>query len=269
MPSKRATWRLIDTGPLAGPANMAMDEALLECFDHEASPPILRLYGWNPPALSLGRFQNADEVLDLDCCKKADLPVVRRITGGGVILHADELTYSIVCAPWHVDETSSIKESFRQLTAFLLCFYRELGLSGRYALDHLPSGTQFGARTPLCFAGRESYDILINGRKIGGNAQRRLKKAIFQHGSIPILDRSSEGASFLRERPAGILETTSLVDCGITAGIDKLYPLLAASFSSTMGVELIPDRLTPAESAVATRLVAEKYSTHAWNIMGE
>ena len=60
------SWRLIDTGPLDGPANMAVDEALLACFDPQKSVPVLRLYGWHPPAMSVGRFQKAAEVLDLE-----------------------------------------------------------------------------------------------------------------------------------------------------------------------------------------------------------
>ena len=75
---------------------MAIDEALLRSFDPVSSPPILRLYGWSPPALSLGRFQKADQVLDLERCRADGVAVVRRVTGGGVIYHADELTLSLI-----------------------------------------------------------------------------------------------------------------------------------------------------------------------------
>src|SRR5512138_1693627 len=115
-------WRFIDTGPSDGPTNMAIDEALLSSFDPNRSLPVLRLYGWSPAALSLGRFQNAEDVLDLDRCQAAGIPVVRRITGGGIIYHAAELTYSLVCAPYHLTPAASIKESFRILTSFLLSF---------------------------------------------------------------------------------------------------------------------------------------------------
>ena len=75
MNSAKITWRLIDTGPLAGADNMAVDEALLDCFDPDTSLPVLRLYGWTPPALSLGRYQQAAEVLDL-LSKLADKSLV-------------------------------------------------------------------------------------------------------------------------------------------------------------------------------------------------
>ncbi|MGB7630634.1 MAG: lipoate--protein ligase family protein, partial [Candidatus Deferrimicrobium sp.] len=182
------TWRLIDTGPLDGASNMAIDEALLDNFDPGKSTPVLRLYGWSPPALSLGRFQDAGEVLDLDRCRADGVSVVQRITGGGVIYHAEELTYAIVCAPHHLPGETTIKESYRFLTGFLLSFYRELGLPAAYAAEVPEDTSRLGKRTPFCFAGRESYDILIDGRKIGGNAQRRLRRAVFQHGSIPLMD---------------------------------------------------------------------------------
>jgi lipoate-protein ligase A len=212
------SWRLIDTGSLDGATNMAVDEALLVSFDPARDRPVLRLYGWNPPALSLGRFQQADAVLDLERCSARSVPVVRRITGGGVIYHAAELTYSVVCAPRHLPARVSVKESFRVLTSFLLRFYRELGLSAAYAVDHYPAGTRLGDRTPFCYAGRESYDILADGRKIGGNAQRRQRDVIFQHGSIPLVNCAEQGARFLREPPAGAGGTTgALGDFGVVA----------------------------------------------------
>jgi len=60
------SWRLIDTGPLSGAENMAIDEALLSCFDPGRSRPILRLYGWDPPAFSYGRFQKPEEIIELE-----------------------------------------------------------------------------------------------------------------------------------------------------------------------------------------------------------
>src|SRR4051794_9669315 len=103
------SWRLIVSPALSGPANMAIDEALLNSFDPAGSQPVLRLYNWDPPALSLGRFQKAAEVLDLVRCRNERIDIVRRITGGGVIYHADELTYSLVCSPDQIPPAASVK----------------------------------------------------------------------------------------------------------------------------------------------------------------
>ena len=264
----QTSWRLIDTGPLPGTVNMAIDEALLACFDPATTTPVLRLYGWHPPTISIGRFQQADQVLDLARCRTAGVPIVRRITGGGVIYHAAELTYSLVCAPHHLP-TASIKESFRHLTAFLLAFYRRLGLNAGYAVDRLPADSRLGERTAFCFAGKETYDILVNGRKIGGNAQRRLRHAIFQHGSIPLHDMLGQAVQYLRETPADLDEgTTCLTTQGIHCQETILRTMLADVFREAMGVTLTPAGLTPAEKATATQLLA-KYQDDRWNLAGE
>lgn len=249
---------------------MAIDEALLRSFDPATSPPVLRLYGWNPPTLSLGRFQNAAEVLDLERCRAVGVAIVRRVTGGGVIYHTEELTYSLVCAPSQIPPASSIKDSFRVLTGFLLAFYRRLGLDVVYAIDGAPEGTRFGERTPFCFAGKESFDILTAGRKIGGNAQRRVKGAIFQHGSIPLHNRAMTGLSYMRDQsPACAEGTTSLAECGVTAGREHLAREIASAFSDYFDVKLESDTLSDREQAERDVLCVQKYSSELWNLKGE
>ena len=251
-------WRLIDTGPLDGPANMAVDEALLACFDPANALPVLRLYGWNPPAFSIGRFQDAGALLDLEKCRAAGIPVVRRITGGGMIYHAEELTYAIVCSPRQIPPASSVKDSFRVLTSFILRFYGKLGLAARHAVDHYPSGTRLGTRTQLCFAGRETYDILVEGRKIGGNAQRRLKNAIFQHGSIPLRNSLATAAPFVREMPPGMAEeTAALADFGVGIPLVEIKSFLLEAFAESLASAMIPGNLTADEAALAERLLKE------------
>ena len=248
---------------------MAVDEALLCSFDPSFSLPVLRLYGWNPPALSLGRFQKAAEVLDLARCRADGVAVVRRMTGGGVIYHADELTYSLVCAPGQIPPASSIKDSFRVLTGFLLAFYRALGLDAAYAVDVAPEGTRLGERTDFCFAGKESFDILANGRKIGGNAQRRLKDVIFQHGSIPLQNRAVTGVTYMKERIVGHAGgTASLAEYGISVGREELLELLAATFITHFGVKLRKDTQSEREQTDMKRLLSGRYSADLWNLEG-
>lgn len=263
------TWRLIDDGPRSGAENMAIDEALLRSFDPVMSLPVLRLYGWEPGAISLGRFQKGTEVLDLERCRCDAVAVVRRVTGGGVIFHADELTYSIVCSPGQIPPASSVKDSFRVLTGFLLAFYRGLGLAAAYAVDTVSAGARLGERTAFCFAGRESFDVLVNGAKIGGNAQRRQKGLVFQHGSIPLVNRALTGLSYMRDKtPVHAQGVTSLRECGISATGDSLRRHLATAFAAHFGVELLSDALTEREHRLAGALVAQKYSTDRWNLEG-
>jgi len=261
-------WRLIDTGPLSGAENMAIDEALLRCFDPAASQPVLRTYGWDPACLSLGRFQKAT-ALDLEHCREAQVTLVRRITGGGVIYHIDELTYSIICSPEQLPAAASVKESFRELTAFLLVFYNRLGLKAGYAVDGVDDPARLGTRTDFCFAGRESFDVIINGRKIGGNAQRRMKQLVFQHGSIPIMNRSREGLTYMRDNsPEYAAATVSLAELGVVQNRERLCRELAAAFADTVGVRLVREGLSSAEKKSAEMLLLRKYGSDAWNMEG-
>lgn len=252
-----ATWRLIDTGPLSGQENMAIDEALLACFKPGFSRPMLRLYGWEPAAFSCGRFQKEEEIIDMQRCRADHIQVVKRITGGGVIYHARELTYSLVCPAEAIPDSRSVKEAFFHLTSFLLDFYRSLGLSPLYASEHFRDGRPLGERTPLCFAGTESCDILIRGKKIGGNAQRRLKETIFQHGSIPLEQMPEQGGTYLLEKRADLAEkTTSLGDEGVRLSRHELAPLLARAFAERMGVFLQVDDLSVGEKKAAGDIMA-------------
>ncbi len=248
---------------------MALDEALLCSFDQH-SRPVLRLYGWHPVALSLGRFQKTGEVLDVERCRADGVSLVRRITGGGVIYHADEITYSIICSPDQIPEARSIKDSFRVLTGFLLQFYRNLGLDALYALDCCSSDEKLGERTPFCFAGKESFDILVNGRKIGGNAQRRLKQVVFQHGSIPIQNRVADGIVYLRQHPAGVEErVTCLAGEGMSKDTPFLKSVLKDAFCSNLGTVLLETNPTDIEQQMAVKLYREKYLNVHWNLDGE
>jgi len=231
---------------------MAIDEALLACFSPGESSPVLRLYGWNPPAFSCGRFQQPEEIINLTRCRADGVQVVKRITGGGVIYHAAELTYSLVCPTDFIPGSRSVKEAFFQLTAFLVRFYCSLGLEACHAVEHYSGAKRLGERTPLCFAGVESCDILVNGRKIGGNAQRRLKNVIFQHGSLPLRQMAQEGNDYLLQPDYGIVErTTSLEDQKVTVGQKQLAELLKKSFAESFTVDFKDDVLTVAEQESA------------------
>jgi len=260
-----ARWRFIDSGSRDGVSNMAVDAALLDRFDPESSPPVFRIYGWDPPALSLGRFQDAAAALDLAACRSRGVPVVRRITGGGVIYHADELTYAVVCAPWHLPGGGlPVKESFRNLNRFLLDFYRALGLPAAYAIDLLGTFPRPGAPATFCFAGREGFDILVHNRKLGGNAQRRTRNAVFQHGSIPLWDRVETGIGFLREKPPEArLSVGSLRTLGVDLAEADLKRRLAAAFCGALGATLVPSELTAPERERARSLAEPRFAVAA------
>lgn len=122
-----AEWRLLKTGFADGATNMAIDEAILLAVAEGKAPPTLRFYGWEPPCLSIGYSQSMGEV-DVDRCRKAGIGLVRRPTGGRAILHADELTYSVVAPQTEPRVAGGVIESYRRLSLGLVAGLRALSL---------------------------------------------------------------------------------------------------------------------------------------------
>ncbi|MDD5560687.1 MAG: lipoate--protein ligase family protein [Candidatus Omnitrophica bacterium] len=178
------TFRLIRSQPGTAAYNMALDENIYLRY-LEDGIPVLRLYSWEAPSITYGISQHAQNGIDLKRCNRDGLQIAQRITGGGVLFHHHELTYSLACSKEDIGEDKNVFVSYRQICAFLVYFYKSIGLNASFALE--ADGFKNNSRPhQLCSAAHEKYDIVIGGRKIGGNAQKRRRQAIFQHGSIPI-----------------------------------------------------------------------------------
>ena len=170
--------------PQPGIWNMAVDEALLE-ESLNSGTIFLRLYRWSEPTVSLGYFQSAaDQARDL---RLATLPVVRRLSGGGAILHHHELTYSCCLPPTHplAQQPSQLYEVIHAVfISWLTDWGVPVSVRGR-TLDR--------PQEPfLCFLREAAPDLVVNGHKVLGSAQRRRRRAVLQHGSL--LLRASEFA---------------------------------------------------------------------------
>jgi lipoate-protein ligase A len=154
--------------------NMAIDEALLET----AKIPAIRFYEWDHPALSFGYFGKFSEVAN----HSAERDLVRRWTGGGIVFHGDDLTYSIVIPaadPVFSESSISIYERIHNaIRAALVANGQSAELAGNGAPRISDS----------CFANPVRADVLSNGRKIAGAAQRRTRRGLLQQGSIQGVD---------------------------------------------------------------------------------
>jgi lipoate-protein ligase A len=225
---------------------MALDKALLDYYQPGKSMPIFRFYRWLTPAISLGRFQQAADILNIKNCHRDNIDIVRRITGGGAIYHLPtDLTYSLVCDARFFG-SASVKESYRLITQFLIDAYRQLGFKAAYARDIATDENKLGQRSDFCFSGFEQYDILINGRKIGGNAQKRKRQVIFQHGSLPLELPGNIGDYFLTSK---IKKNNYLSLSHLNfSDIHKLKEVLIKAISDNLGIKLIPGRLKGIES---------------------
>lgn len=230
-----------------GPVQMACDEVLLEAAanSHQAA---IRFYQWRQPTVSLGYFQPAAARLQLPSL--ATLPWLRRCTGGAAIVHHYELTYAFALPPPLSFRQRSWICTFHQLLADLL---NSLPLSAPAQL--VACGQQRRLGEVLCFWHHTAGDLLLQGSKIAGSAQRKHRGALLQHGSI--LLQCSPYAPAL----PGLYDLAgpSLVEPAALAA------QLAQRFAEQLGAELHADNWTTDEQQRIQQLVTEKYSQPSWN----
>lgn len=243
MIDEKSSFRVIINSQNLAKVNMCKDEALIKNFN-ESSSPILRIYHWSK-SITIGISQDIKEYSYLNDFSK---DIAKRVTGGGVLFHGHDLSYSLVL-PSSYFKDYKIKESYEKICYFLINFYKKLGLDANYAKDIEDVNL---SKNEFCQVGFEAYDILINKDKIGGNAQRRTKRLVFQHGSIPLY--SVNDKKVLDNRIGLTLE-----DLGIDLTYDEATKLLIESFQETFNVDLINSELNDKEKEEEKKLLKEKY----------
>lgn len=175
-------WTLIDSVPNSGKHNMDFDIFLSQnCKSDEA---FFRLYRWKPYAISIGANQSFDEI-DIDLAASDDIEVVKRPTGGRAILHAEELTYSLILP---LEFGLSAREVYNKTSVALS---RGLGMYNNKLSSVILESIQPDFRAQLnrpsgalCFASTAKSEVKYCGKKIIGSAQRKMNNVILQHGSI-------------------------------------------------------------------------------------
>jgi lipoate-protein ligase A len=255
---------LLSLKTLNGFANMAVDEAVLTARIKDSAPNTLRFYCWRPSAVSVGRFQNVENEVQLDKCRKGGVDVVRRITGGGTVYHdcEGEITYSVVA------KTRDLG------TADVGLLYAKLYKGLAEALHTLGVKSDFCAGTA-----KACPNLTVKGRKISGSAQTHRGGVVLQHGTL-LLDVNLEKMfTFLRvpwaRTRAEVInvarEKITSVDeeLGRRISHEESASALTGGFSHALEVEPVEGELTPCEVDLAARLIREKYSYNEWNLSGE
>lgn len=260
MPAAEPHWRLIPEERRAGSMNMALDEVAAETVS-AGGPSTLRVYRWDPSTLSLG-YHQAVGTVDLAFCEAEGIDVVRRPTGGGGIYHDvdADISYSIV-APAEAFP-SDLTDCYHALLEPVFDAFDRLGI---------PAGLADGPRpavyTPACYL-REidpAHDVVVDGRKISGNAQYRQRDAVIQHGSITY-SRATER------------HLATFADPGVTPADfeDRVTSIHEQSGTARrLAVEAIEDALadwagaetgawTPGELSRAGDLSTTKFADDAW-----
>ena len=160
--------------------NMAIDEYFL-CHGDGIT---VRLYGWEPGAVSLGHSQQASDVVDLDVCQSRNIPIVRRSTGGAAVFHWQDITY-MVSAPLSAFTDRSVVGVYRDIATILRDTFLHMGMDCRFAGRVDAHDRRAGMKSGVaCFLLPSDYELVINDCKLVGNAQRRDSRRMMQHGSI-------------------------------------------------------------------------------------
>jgi len=228
-------FRLITSEPQNGFMNMAIDEAIAISCDKELSPPTLRLYTWNPPCISIGYFQDVNEDVDISECKRQNIDIVRRLTGGKAVLHNKELTYSIISPSKNHIFQNGIKGSYKAIADCLLQGLKNIGVSGE--ITEMPSRKRGGFS---CFLDTSFYEVSVKGKKLIGSAQKRWRNLFLQHGSVVISPSYIQLAGLLRfnneEERTGFIKlhkekSTSIEDEAKKIGSNIVERLRAHTFN--------------------------------------
>jgi lipoate-protein ligase A len=261
-----SSWRILDTGSRDGAWNMAVDEALLRGVAECTTPPTLRVFGWDPPTVSTGHSQDVATELDLAACEREGFGVVRRPTGGRAVLHAGELTYSVVGPAGVRPLGNTILETYLAISGALLRGLERLGVEAELAQASGVARPRGETAAPPCFASAGRFEITVGGRKLVGSAQRRMPGAVLQHGSLLIDATHAAKAGVLRidERRRDAVrrmlldKTTNLETVlGRDVSFSEVADSLAEGFAIEWGVNLEPGDLSEVEIRRADRLATE------------
>lgn len=240
--------RVIIDKPLDGPANMARDEALMLGVGRGESPPTIRFYQWNPPTISLGYFQRYADYEKLPS-PAGELAVVRRLTGGGAILHDQELTYSMALPVGHPLLSGGPNRLYEIAHDAVIETAKGMGVDASRGCESDDSGA---AKGPFfCFARRHCLDVLIGQGKFAGSAQRRTRSAVLQHGSIVLARRFDQ-------QPAAAID--SLSD---GHAIEEWIDGILASLVQNTKLQFKRDEWRDDEMCQAHDLI-EKYAGDEW-----
>ena len=266
-------FRLLPFHKALAAENMAIDEALFREASARRSPPTLRLYGWLKPAISLGRFQDADQEIDADACNRLGIEVVRRLTGGKTVLHDAEVTYSVAAGDNCDRFPRDILGTYCLISTCVAQGLKAIGIKAEMS----PAGRQAGAgaSSSACFAHSSHYELLAGGRKICGAAQYRSGGSFLQHGAL-LLDFDAEKTAAVfppHPDPKGWVRrlARSVTSLGEQApGIDSetLCRVLVEGFEQVLGVSFLAGFLTPGEEALKETLLRTKYRLDRWNLEG-
>jgi lipoate-protein ligase A len=247
-------WRLLDLMVADCYTQMAIDEAIAYARGRQEAPPTIRLYRWEPSAVSIGYFQSLEDEVNLEACKRLGVDAIRRISGGGAVFHDynGEITYSLIAEEENRLIPVDISESYRVICGGIIEAMRLLRLEAEF---------------------KPINDIQAGGRKISGNAQTRRYGSVLQHGTVlvdlpsrtmfTVLNVSKEKISDKAIKQAEDRVTTIRRELGRFVSFSEVRDALVSGFEKALGICLVPGRLSKAETELVAKF-RERYASQEW-----
>ncbi len=245
--------------------NMAIDEAML-LTQKGSAQPTLRFYDWLQPAFSFGYFQRIAEEVDVSACDAHGIELVRRITGGGTVVHGWDVTYTIIVPHGSGTLPTDISAAYCAISDCLIDGLQQLDIDVAHQIEK-----PIVENPPnICLTNPAQYDTLLNGKKIAGVSQRRNQTGVMYQGYIAldlpapdVLALASRQISF-NQVAAG--KSTAINQCRSALIYRKqLEDAVTVGFEETLGVQLVETELSPEEIETAESLAQTKYGTAEWN----
>lgn len=253
---------------------MAVDEAIFEAVAAGQVPATLRIYGWEPPGVSVGYFQALEPGVNREAIMRRGYGLVRRPTGGRAIIHHHEVTYSVCIRLSDLESGQSVLESYRAISRGIEAGLTLLGVPASIPGKRLPTTSKGRELPTVCFAKAGGGDMLVDGRKIVGSAQMRREGTVLQHGSIPIridLEEHLEILGGVHAEAEAEQRALRQAACGVADAIgrdvsfEELGNSIVTGFARAFACQLRRCDLTAEEQTRVAQLVATKYGTEEWN----
>ena len=247
-------WRLLGIDVNNVFMNMAIDEAIMHCRAKGEVQNTIRFYQWHPSAVSIGYFQSVEKEVNIDFCRKMEIDIIRRITGGGAVYHDynGEIAYSLIVDEKNPIIPADILKSYEVICKGLEAGLRDLGVEAEFS--------------PI-------NDIVVKGKKISGNAQTRRYGVLLQHGTVLIDSNISTMFNALRISDEKISDKIiKNIEDRVTnlrrllyreIAFEEVFFALKSGFEKTLQISLQKGDLTDNEQQLAFKL-EKKFLDKNW-----
>jgi len=229
---------------------MAVDSALLQ--HAKEGEAVLRLYRWNKPAVTIGYFQDMDKEVNVALCKNHNVPIIRRVTGGGAVFHHEEITYCLIHPIGGVFSGISIPDSYKIISQPFVMALATLGIDALY---------------------RPINDIMVGNKKISGSAQTRKTNVLQQHGTMLVATSTDTMFQYLTANPGAmqtsdkpVITIAELIGCESKEALyQKVIDAIVTAFSDVFNVALHKSDMTEEEEETAKVLQQQYFLHDDWN----